>query len=38
VFISEGLDEGDLVIVTRLVNPLENTLLDTRGSGEGVEP
>lgn len=27
-FIASGLDSGDLVITTRLVNPLENTLLD----------
>lgn len=27
VYISDGIDEGDLVIVTKLVNPLENTLL-----------
>ncbi len=26
-YVSEGLAEGDLVIMTRLVNPLENTLL-----------
>lgn len=29
VFISEGIKEGDLVITTRLVNPLENILLET---------
>ncbi len=28
VYLSAGLDEGDLVITTRLINPLENTLLD----------
>lgn len=28
VYLSKGLDEGDLVITTRLINPLENTLLD----------
>ncbi len=28
VYLSEGLDDGELVIVTRLVNPLENALLD----------
>ena len=28
VYLAEGLDEGDLVITTRLINPLENTLLD----------
>ena len=27
-FISEGLSPGDLVLVTRLVNPLENSLLE----------
>lgn len=28
VYISSGVSEGDLVVVTRLINPLENTLLD----------
>lgn len=28
-FVSEGLQDGDRVIVTRLVNPLENSLLQT---------
>lgn len=37
VYVSEGLDPGDLVITTRLVNPLENTLLDVEGAPlEGV--
>ncbi len=27
VYITEGINEGDLVITTKLVNPLENTLL-----------
>lgn len=27
-YISEGLSEGDIVVVTRLVNPLNNSLLD----------
>jgi RND family efflux transporter MFP subunit len=29
-YVAEGLDPGDQVIVTRLVNPLENTLLDVQ--------
>ena len=28
-YVSEGLDPGDLVIATRLVDPLENSLLET---------
>jgi len=28
VFVSSGLESGDIVVTTRLVNPLENTLLD----------
>jgi multidrug efflux pump subunit AcrA (membrane-fusion protein) len=28
VYISSGLEDGERVIVTRIVNPLENTLLD----------
>lgn len=28
IYISEGLEEGDLVVTTRLINPLENTLLE----------
>lgn len=31
-FISEGIRTGDMVIVTRLVNPLENMLLDLQES------
>ena len=37
VYVSEGLEENDQVVVTRLVNPLENTQLDmqeTAPSGE----
>lgn len=30
VFVSGGISPGDLVIITRLVNPLENTLLDVK--------
>lgn len=29
IFIQKGLAEGDLVVVTRLINPLKNSLLDT---------
>jgi len=28
VYVSDGLSEGDVVVVTRLVNPLPNSLLD----------
>ena len=35
VFVSEGLADGEQVIVTRLVNPLERTLLDVQ---EAVAP
>lgn len=31
VYLSDGLSEGDVVITTRLVAPLENTLLDVSG-------
>ena len=27
IYISEGLEEGDTVLTTRLIDPLENTLL-----------
>ena len=30
VYLSDGLKDGEQVIVTRLINPLENTLLDVR--------
>ena len=36
-FVSEGLDDGDLVVVTRLANPQENSLLDVEIGG-GTEP
>ncbi|MFP6597414.1 MAG: hypothetical protein VCC01_08155, partial [Candidatus Hydrogenedentota bacterium] len=29
IFVSEGLLEGDLVVLTRLINPLSNSLLNT---------
>jgi multidrug efflux pump subunit AcrA (membrane-fusion protein) len=35
VYISDGLSEGELVITTRMVNPLENTLLDVQESVSG---
>ncbi len=34
VFVSAGLKPGDLVIVTRLVNPLENSLVDYTLAGQ----
>lgn len=27
-YVTEGLSSGDIVVVTRLVNPLNNSLLD----------
>ncbi len=30
VYVSEGLEDGEQVIVTRLINPLERTLLDVK--------
>ncbi|GMW01979.1 MAG: acriflavin resistance protein [Candidatus Hydrogenedentota bacterium] len=33
-YITEGLSEGDTVITTKLVNPLDNTLLDVQVRGE----
>ena len=30
VFVAGGISAGDLVVITRLVNPLENTLLDVK--------
>ena len=33
-YVSKGLSPGDIVVTTRLVNPLENTLLDVRLEGE----
>ncbi len=37
VYVSEGLKEGEQIIVTRLVNPLENSLLDVQESSEPEE-
>jgi RND family efflux transporter MFP subunit len=34
-FIAEGLAEGDLIITTRLVDPLENSLLDITAGEDG---
>jgi hypothetical protein len=33
-FVSEGLRPGDRVVTTRLIDPLENTLLEITGSRE----
>ena len=38
VFVSDGLSPGDLVITTRLVNPLENSLLEVAVSDEDPAP
>lgn len=35
VYVAGGLTEGDMVVVTRLVDPLENALLDITEAGEG---
>ncbi|MGC9335580.1 MAG: hypothetical protein ACP5JJ_15625, partial [Anaerolineae bacterium] len=37
-FIAEGLAEGDLIITTRLVDPLENSLLDITSGDGGKAP
>lgn len=37
-YVSEGLSDGDRVIVTRLVDPLENALLEIIHSAEGENP
>ncbi len=34
VYISDGLTQGDMVITTRLVNPLENSLLEISKKGQ----
>lgn len=38
VYVAEGLEPGQIVIVTRLVNPLENSLLDINLQAEGAAP
>ncbi len=38
VYIAEGISEGDLVITTRLVNPIENILLEAEGHTEPGPP
>lgn len=38
VYISEGIAEGELVITTRLVNPLEKILLETEGGNPADTP
>jgi hypothetical protein len=35
VFVAGGISAGDLVVITRLVNPLENTLLDVKAVAAG---
>ena len=37
-FIAEGLQEGEQVIVTRLVDPLENALLTISGTPQSTVP
>lgn len=37
-FVSSGLDPGDLLVTTRLVNPLENSLLEIAPPAEGAAP
>jgi RND family efflux transporter MFP subunit len=38
VFVDQGLNPGDTVILTRLIDPLENALLDIAGSAAAEEP
>ncbi len=35
VYIAEGIEEGDLVVTTRLVNPMENILLEAEREPPG---
>ena len=35
VYVKDGLESGDTVIVTRLIDPLENSLLDFVGTADG---
>jgi hypothetical protein len=34
-FVSGGLEAGDLVVTTRLIDPLENTLLEISAADRG---
>lgn len=36
-FISGGIEEGDIIVTTRLVDPLENSLLEITNLGKGAE-
>jgi hypothetical protein len=38
VFVDQGLNPGDTVILTRLIDPLENALLDIAGTTVAKEP
>ena len=37
VYVSDGLSPGDVAVVTRLVNPLENSLLEPDDAAEGTD-